>query len=215
MGDNSPSSKTFTLVCIVSLSPDKKNKIAILAKRFNDELKLYVARYHEFLQRIIENVQSDSTSNSPPVEIVIENPRIINYNTVQQPLPVNPSNLAPEHPQVVMIEMPVLDYSKDYSKSSIEREAKSAIKTLLTTEQDPDAAVITIDENEEQFQKMIDAITKFLKGDDKKGGNRQSRSFRNSSSRSSHRRASSRSAKKRNTKRNLKRRHRSAYRRRR
>ena len=210
MGDNLPS-KTFTLVCIVSLSPDKKNKIAILAKRFNDELKLYVARYHEFLQRIIENVQSDSTSNSPSVDIVIENPIIIDHNTGQQPLPVIPSNLAPEHPQVVIIEMPKLDSGS--SIASIKSGVKDTINTLLTTEQDPEAAVITIDENEEQFQKMIDAITKFLKGDDKKGGNKQSRSFRNSSSRSSHRRASSRSSKKRTTKRNLKRRQRSAYRR--
>ena len=107
--------------------------------------------------------------------------------------------------------MPKLDSGS--SIASIKSGVKDTINTLLTTEQDPEAAVITIDENEEQFQKMIDAITKFLKGDDKKGGNKQSRSFRNSSSRSSHRRASSRSSKKRTTKRNLKRRQRSAYRR--
>ena len=214
MGDNSPSSETFTLVCIVPLSPDEKN-IAILAKRFNDELKLYVARYNEILQRIIEKVQSYSTNNSPPVEVVIYNPKIVNYNTL--PLPVNPSNLAQEDGKVVMIEM-LLDHIKGYSKSSIEGGVKSAIKTLRTTEQGPDAAVNTIDENGEQFKKMIAAIINFIKGDDKpavnkQGGNKQSRSFRNSSSRSSHRRASSRSSKKRNTKRKPTRRQRSAYRR--
>ena len=207
MGDNLQS-KTFILVCIVSFK--KNTKLAILAKRVNDGIKLYVARYNEFFEGIIANIQSDSTSNSPPVEIVIENPIIIDHNTGQQPLPVIPSNLAPEDSPVVMIEMPKLD-----SESSFESGVKDTINTLLRTTQEAPEAAVTIDENEEQFQKMIAAITKFLKGDDKKGGNKQSRSFRNSSSRSSHRRASSRSSKKRTTKRKLKRRQRSAYRRRR
>lgn len=207
MGDNLQSN-TFILVCIVSFK--KNTKLAILAKRVNDGIKLYVARYNEFFEGIISNIQSDPTSNSPPVEIVIQNPIIIDHNTGQQPFPVNPSNLAPEHPQVVIIEMPKLD-----SESSFESGVKDTINTLLRTTQEAPEAAVTIDENEEQFQKMIAAITKFLKGDDKKGGNKQSRSFRNSSSRSSHRRASSRSSKKRTTKRKLKRRQRSAYRRRR
>ena len=205
MGDNLQSN-TFILVCIVSFK--KNTKLAILAKRVNDGIKLYVARYNEFFEGIISNIQSDPTSNSPPVEIVIQNPIIIDHNTGQQPLPVIPSNLAPEDSPVVMIEMPKLD-----SESSFESGVKDTINTLLRTTQEGPEAAVTIDENEEQYQHMIVAITKFLK-DNKKGGNKQSRSFRNSSSRSSHRRASSRSSKKR-TKRNLKRRQRSAYRRRR
>jgi|LauGreDrversion4_2_1035121.scaffolds.fasta_scaffold18388_3 hypothetical protein len=207
MGDNLPS-KTFILVCTVSFK--KNTKLAILAKRINDKLKLYVARYNEVFERIIANIQSDPTSNSPPVKsIVIQNPIIIDHNTGQQQFPVIPSNLAPEHPQVVIIEMPKLD-----SESSFESGVKDTINTLLRTTQEGPEAAVTIDENEEQFQHMIVAITNFLK-ENKKGGNKQSRSFRNSSSRSSHRRASSRSSKKRTTKRNLKRRQRSAYRRRR